>query len=348
MLRKSSLLLFAVCVLCDLVMAQGRLVITGGTMIDVRTGALVRDAVIVIDGDRIASVSSGGRAPQGATVVEATGKYILPGLIDLHVHYKEWAPELYLNHGVTTAVDLGSATEWIRLQREGIAKGTIPGPRLFIAARMEGPREPRDVVLKTRPLERAYIDQISYVGQPPGPPEIGTHIVRNAAEAREAMKDYVSGKIRIDAIKPLHNLSEDALRGIVEEARKLNIPLVGHFADARLAAEIGARGVEHTWAVAVPILDKEARANALKKVTRGFLPPVESFMDVKRLPEIIKLMVDKGVFFEPHTKNDMGRGSGAIGKRVPLPRFRAPSCRLATTLHSTCISTSCHKGRPRD
>lgn len=299
MARKSMKLLFAVCILCDLVLAQGRLAITGGTMIDVRNGALVRDAVIVIEGDRIISVYSGERAPQGATVVDAKGKYILPGLIDLHVHYKDWAPELYLNHGVTTAVDLGSATEWIRLQREGIAKGTIPGPRLFIATRMEGPRESREAVLKSRPLERAYIDQISYVDQPPGQPEAGTHVVRNAAEAREAMKDYVSGKIKIDAIKPVHNLSEDALRGIVEEARKINIPLAGHFADARLAAEVGANGLEHTWAVAVAILDNEARAQALKKVTKGFLPPAESFMNLKRLPEIIKLMVDKGVYLNP-------------------------------------------------
>ena len=101
-------------------MAQELVVIRGGTLVDVRDGSLIPNAVVVVEGDRIVSVSTGeAPLPQGETVVDATGKYILPGLIDLHVHYKEWAGELYLNHGVTTVVSLGDRNEWIRAQKEG-------------------------------------------------------------------------------------------------------------------------------------------------------------------------------------------------------------------------------------
>ena len=78
-------------------------VVQGGTLIDVRNGDLIRDAVIVIKGDRIESVNSTEPLPQDAIVLDATGKFIIPGLIDAHVHYKNFSGPLYLNHGVEAA-----------------------------------------------------------------------------------------------------------------------------------------------------------------------------------------------------------------------------------------------------
>ena len=106
---------------CSSLWAQERIVIQGGTLVDVRDGSLKPNTTVVIEGDRIVSV--GGQAPSGGTVVDATGKYLIPGLIDLHLHYKEWAPELYLNHGVTTAVDLGADHEWMKAQKEALQNG---------------------------------------------------------------------------------------------------------------------------------------------------------------------------------------------------------------------------------
>ena len=87
--------------------ARQQVVVRGATLVDVRDGRMVENAVIVVDGDRIVSAQAGGAVPAGATVLDAKGKYVIPGLIDLHVHYKDWAAELYLNHGVTTVVSLG-------------------------------------------------------------------------------------------------------------------------------------------------------------------------------------------------------------------------------------------------
>ena len=108
---------------------------------DVREGNLIEGAVIAVEGDRIVSVSGADEAvPSGEQTIDAAGKYILPGLIDLHVHYDDWAGELYLNHGVTTVVDLGNVYEWIKAQKRGIKSGFVPGPRLFHATEnLDGP-----------------------------------------------------------------------------------------------------------------------------------------------------------------------------------------------------------------
>jgi len=298
MFRTIQLLVALVCLFSGFAMAQGRLAVVGGTVLNVRDGSLLANATVVIEGDRIVSVSPGGAPPQGATVVDASGKYVLPGLIDLHVHYMDWAPELYLNHGVTTAVDLGRASTWMLAQRQGVLQGTIPGPRLFIAARFEGERTPREALFEGTALERVYADQISG-GALVGPVASGNHIVKNAAEARAAMQDYVSGKIKVDAIKAIHSLNAESVRAIVEEAQKANIPVLGHFANARLAADAGAHGVEHTWAVALNIVDDGARRMALQRVTKGFIPPAESFMDMQKAPEIVQHMVERGVYLNP-------------------------------------------------
>ena len=71
--------------------------------------------------------------PASARVIDATGKFIIPGLIDSHVHYFGYEGELYLNHGVTTVMSLGGIPEWDQTQAEAIARGDVVGPRMFTA-----------------------------------------------------------------------------------------------------------------------------------------------------------------------------------------------------------------------
>ncbi len=301
MLKRSSFLLLILCVVCETALAQGRVAIVGGTAINVRDGSLIPEAVVVIEGDRIVSVSSEGQAPADATMVDARGKYLLPGLIDAHVHYRDWAAELFLNHGVTTV--LGEADDWSRAQAAGIADGTIPGPSFFHDGRIDGERQPRDTLLNTLPVERVYIEQISF----PSPNRFrdedrspdGSNVVRNAAEARESMRAYVSGEVPVHSIKLNHNLNAEAVHAIVEEANKINVPVKGHFANARLAADAGASGLEHTWAIGVSLADLGAREEALQNVSQGHMPPVEAFMDMEKLPELIEYLVEKGVSVNP-------------------------------------------------
>jgi len=287
MLQRSGFLLLVVLASCGLLMAQNRLVIRGGTLVDVRDGSLVPDTVIVLEGDRIVSVSSGGPLPPGGTVIDATGKYILPGLIDLHVHYKDWAPELFLNHGVTTVVDLGSSHEWIKAQKEGIQSGLIPGPRLFISTyNLDGPPADENYFL------RPYVE-----------------IVKDPEEALLSVRRQITEKV--DAVKVYDGLSIAVLRVLVREAEKANIPVIGHFRSVRDAAEVGAHGVEHTYPVARAVLDTQARDEALQKVRKGVNLPPESFMDMEKLPEIIQLMVSNGLYLNP-TLRDYWKGEQAL------------------------------------
>ena len=81
------------------------LLVRGGTLIDGTGGAPIVNARILITNGVIARVWSGDAAvpalPSDTQVVEASGKFIIPGLIDSHVHYNWYMGELFLTHGVT-------------------------------------------------------------------------------------------------------------------------------------------------------------------------------------------------------------------------------------------------------
>jgi imidazolonepropionase-like amidohydrolase len=137
---------------------QRPLAVVGGMLLDGYGGPPLKDAVIIIQGERIQTVGTLGqvRLPQGARVVDAEGKTVMPGLIDVHVHlsylgqnqsvpfpqpYADRLGELVLplaakqllSVGVTTARDpyIG-LEEGIRMKRL-IERGEAVGPRLFIS-----------------------------------------------------------------------------------------------------------------------------------------------------------------------------------------------------------------------
>ncbi|MCZ6484950.1 MAG: hypothetical protein O6826_04565, partial [Acidobacteria bacterium] len=85
------------------------LVIEGGTLIDGSGGEPVENALIVIEGNRIRAVGKKGSLsyPSDSQVIRADGKFILPGLMDAHCHYRDWMPELTLTHGVTSIFEIG-------------------------------------------------------------------------------------------------------------------------------------------------------------------------------------------------------------------------------------------------
>lgn len=113
-------------------------VISGATLIDVRTGEALKDSVIVIEGDRIKQVGKSGEVniPPSAQIIDARGKWIIPGLTDMHSHVSNTPGlplKLYLANGVTTIRDPGGNLTVLRLLREQLDAGKATGPRLFFA-----------------------------------------------------------------------------------------------------------------------------------------------------------------------------------------------------------------------
>jgi imidazolonepropionase-like amidohydrolase len=135
-------------------MSNQTLAITGATLIDGSGRDPVRNATVVIDGDRIAATGAGIAVPRGARVIDAPGHTLLPGIVDCHVHATYRARDMRqhllnaptynvlrstailaetLACGVTTARDMGGADAGFRA---AIDEGFVAGPRLLISIAM--------------------------------------------------------------------------------------------------------------------------------------------------------------------------------------------------------------------
>ncbi|HZV02907.1 MAG TPA: amidohydrolase family protein [Planctomycetota bacterium] len=111
----------------------GKLAIVGGNVLVGRE--LVKGGVVVIEGDRIVAVGpSTTEIPPDATRLDATGKTVLPGLIDMHAHYEQvdWGPA-YLAAGVTTVRDCGNDYPFLETVRREVKEGRVAGPRILVA-----------------------------------------------------------------------------------------------------------------------------------------------------------------------------------------------------------------------
>jgi imidazolonepropionase-like amidohydrolase len=109
--------------------------ITGGTLWDGVNDSTIPNATILIEGERIAAAGAGIPIPETAHRIDATGKYVMPGLIDMHVHVMLCSEESlygFLGTGITSVRDLGSAPEITLPLRDALAAGEQLGPRLFV------------------------------------------------------------------------------------------------------------------------------------------------------------------------------------------------------------------------
>src|SRR3990170_6627946 len=147
------------------------IVIRGARLIDGNGGQPIDDATIIIEGTRFSRVVAGkADFPKEARVIEASGKTVLPGLIDNHVHYRDLLGEFFVAHGVTSVRDLGNPLDWILAQRDAVSHGKIAGPRIFCtgggfyskatAAHHQVPANPADAKTMMQELIRQGVGRI--------------------------------------------------------------------------------------------------------------------------------------------------------------------------------------------
>ena len=245
------------------------LVLEGGMLIDGTGRAPISDAVIVIDGSRIKAVGSRGQVsyPANARVIRTDGRTILPGLVDAHVHIRDYMPPMFLRYGVTTVADTHDPTEWSLAQRDAINSGRIKGPRTFVSGeRAANTREgnPPSIPLQTVDEARAYVKKLIAMG--------------------------------VDVIKVDLSLSYDQLRAVVEEATAAGLSVVGHSQNIRKAAEAGLKYMEHTNTLTAAILEAMGRSARETSDQRG---ADIALMDTKLFPPLIEFMVKQGVYVNP-------------------------------------------------
>jgi imidazolonepropionase-like amidohydrolase len=203
----------------------GVLAFTHVTIIDATGSPAQPGMTVVIEKGRIASIGKDAdiAVPQEAHVIDGTGKFLIPGLVDMHVH-TSWDPyfirPLMLANGVTGVRDMFSSDlPAIQRRRKEVEAGRLSGPRILAAGAIE---------------------------DGPGGPWPGSTIVSNAPEARTAV-DRIKAE-GYDYVKVYSSLSREAYFAIAEEARKDGITYAGHVPGAVRAIEAssaGQKSIEH-------------------------------------------------------------------------------------------------------
>ncbi len=256
-------------------MTQARppLIIRGARLIDGKGGKPIDNATIVIERNRIRRVFADTvELPKEASVIEAWGKTVLPGLIDNHVHYRDLLGELFIAHGVTSVRDLGNATDWILIQRDAIAAGKIRGPRIFCAG------------------GGIYARATS----------INHMVPADAAEARNMTKKVISQGV--DYLKVHMGVPLDIIQAIAEEGRPVGLKLCGHLDSSILPyVEAGVDGVEHASGCAEATIfsdEGKKRLASVKLWLAKFLAPW-AFAERDHFPEVAERLAGSGTFIEP-------------------------------------------------
>ena len=285
-IRRSAIVLALVfvCLATAPLFAQTRpIAIVGGTLIDGTGSAAVTDSVVVISEGRFLSVGKHGEVtiPQGAEVIDAKGKSVLPGLIDGHCHYRDWMGEVYLAYGVVTCPNISNnPVDWIIAQREGVRNGTIRGPRVWASANIiDGPPPEGTGTLRR---QRTSI------------------IVDSEDEAHKAVRSLAEKGV--DGIKLFERLKPNVAKAAADEAHKLGRPVFGHSLDIFTAATNGYQSVEHSWSVVYTSIQDPKKKHDLdigRMLGKVDTPEVHAQMEPAMFDKIIKIMVDKNVHWSP-------------------------------------------------
>ena len=266
--------------------APSVIVIEGGTLIDGTGASALSGTRILIEDGRIQEIGQREdlSIPAGAHVIDAAGKYIIPGLIDSHVHYDmPWLHRLYLANGVTTVRDLGSSIERTLTLRQEISVGNILAPKMFVS------------------------------GMPINP---GSVRAMNLSSSKEMAEKLVEAGV--DGIKVTGYTSEE-LREIVEVAHANGLIVYGHTGPkrgnrgpgARLAIEAGLDGIEHALGIledamdqAVPVPADYDPSNA-SHIFRYWYGRMHTVVNSTTVGELVQLMVEEDVYFAPTLNNFM-------------------------------------------
>jgi imidazolonepropionase-like amidohydrolase len=246
------LLIIPVMVICKTV--KHACLITNVNIVDVNTGKILNNKTVAIDSNRISAIYDGEIVGSGSTIViDGKGKYLIPGLWDMHAHYKWDSIEidpLLIANGVTGIREMwGDMPEFVKVPQKIQTEGMV-FPYVYSSGDL--------------------ID-----GNPPSFP-MGCLVVTTPDEAVAAVRRQIDKKV--DFIKVYGSLSEECFMAIAREANKRNIPFAGHIPDKvpiYKAIEAGMASSEHLYGFLEACLPEDYYTN----------PPKSEEEFLKRFPE---------------------------------------------------------------
>src|SRR5271170_5749162 len=210
--------------------AASAVAITHITVIDTTGAPPQPDMTVIVKDQRIVELgmSNTVQPPASARLVDGSGKYLMPGLWDMHVHevFGDWIPRnekvlprLFVANGITGVRDMGGDLDVLKVWRAEVAAGRLLGPRMIIAGPMlDGPvpRFPSSAPVATPADARRIVDELQAQG--------------------------------VDFIKIQSLIPRDGYFAAADEAKKLGMVFVGHVPDAVRASEAsnaGQKSIEH-------------------------------------------------------------------------------------------------------
>ncbi|GAB2669093.1 amidohydrolase family protein [Kribbella swartbergensis] len=218
--------------------------LTGVTVVDAATGRRDRHRTVLISGDRIIGVGRHLPVPRGAVELDLSGKFVIPGLADMHVHSlgdERISPPLYLANGVTTVREMAGITPALYDWRDRIEAGTLLGPRMIVASNIiDGdptlwdPNLIQVIVVDDEPSARAAVRRVKTEGA--------------------------------DFVKVYSRLSPASWAAVVDEARKTGLTVHGHGPDQLTTKQVsnaGQRTIEHIHSLGLAVSTREAEVRRM-------------------------------------------------------------------------------------
>lgn len=226
--------------LCLPLAALAQLAIHDVTVINPRSGEVLRNVTVLVEGDRITRVGAAIDIPRRFKHVNGSRRYLMPGLWDCHVHLTKAGVEsfpLFLANGVTSVRDMGSDPNEILAWRREIESGKLLGPRIKFSGRILESKANVDRMKREGGVEP--VDRIRYP-------------IANPEEARNAVAEQK--RIGVDHLKVRSVADLETLKAFADAADNAGLKLTGHALAAPKEIIGKMQSVEHV--IAYPPLDQ--------------------------------------------------------------------------------------------
>jgi cytosine/adenosine deaminase-related metal-dependent hydrolase len=242
---------------------------------DSGAGKLLGARDVYVDRGQIAAIYEAGSVPREAqTVIDGTGRTLLPGLFDMHVHAGAWDSMLQVAGGVTTARDMGNDNSVMAQLMQDFESGRLLGPRILPAGFIEG--------------ESEFASQ-------------GGFVVKSLAEARDAIDWYAQHGYR--QIKIYNSLKPEWVEGTAKYAHERGLRVSGHipaFMRAEEAVRAGYDEIQHINQVMLNFF--VGPKDDTRTLARFYLIADQAYkldLDSQRVRDFVALLKEHGTTIDP-------------------------------------------------